>query len=451
MRKVISFITGLAAAIVAAQTAQADSTWEYSVQLSATVQASPAQITLSWPQDLYGANSYTVYRKTPSATSWGAGTTLPGSTTTYADSSVTVGTAYEYQVIKAASGGYTGYGYIYSGINVPMTEDRGKLLLVVDNTYASSLTNELSRLQQDLVGDGWTVIRQDVGRSDSVVSVKNWIKTQYTADPANVKMVFLFGHVPVPYSGNIVPDGHVPNHQGAWPCDGFYGDMDGTWTDTSVNITSADYSRNYNTPGDGKFDQSTFPAPLKLMVGRVDLSNMPSLTWTSELELLRNYLNKDHKFRTRQFDLPRRAIIGDYFGDRNGEAFVASGWRNFAPFFRANNIVNMPNQATWAPALTTTPYLCAYGCGAGSFITVGGLGTSGTYNDLTTSAMVSGDLKFAFGMFFGSWLGDWDSQDNIMRGVLALPSYGLACAWSGRPHWFIQHMGLGETNVAGPT
>ena len=44
-----------------------------------------------------------------------------------------------------------------------------------------------------------------------------------------------FGHVPVPYSGDIVPDGHMPDHVGAWPCDGFYGDMDGTWTDNAVN------------------------------------------------------------------------------------------------------------------------------------------------------------------------------------------------------------------------
>ena len=47
-------------------------------------------------------------------------------------------------------------------------------------------------------------------------------------------------------------------------------------------------------------------------------------------------------------------------------------------------------------------------------------------------------------MLFGSWLGDWDSEDNIMRAVLATPDYGLTCAWSGRPHWFLQHMALGE-------
>lgn len=451
MRKIIRIATCLLSLAGAALSGRAiEMTWEYSVQVSATVQQSPAQINLSWPQDQYMLpNSYTIYRKALGDSSWGTGVTLSGTTTSYTDSSVQVGQAYEYQIVKTTAQ-YTGYGYIYAGINVPMTDNRGKLLLLVDNTYTSSLSNELARLQQDLVGDGWTVIRQDVNRNDSVVNIKNYIKTQYNADPANVNAVFLFGHVPVPYSGNIVPDGHTPDHQGAWPCDGYYGDMDGLWTDNSVNITGQYDPRNTNIPGDGKFDQSTFPAPIKLMVGRVDLANMPGVLWNGgpstfppELDMLRNYLNKDHNFRTKQFDLPRRGIVGDFFGVRSGEAFAASGWRNFSTFFGANNVASTPTAGTWTPTLHTNAYLWAYGCGAGSFTSIAGLGNSDTYNDVLTRELWTNDVQCVFTLLFGSWLGDWDSQDNIMRGVLALPTYGLTCAWSGRPHWFMHHMALG--------
>jgi hypothetical protein len=453
MRKAVSVGIGFILWAAAPQLVRGvEMTWEFSVQVSATVQSAPPSITLRWPQDQYMLpNGYTVYRKAPSDTSWGAGTTLPGTATSYVDAKVIVGTAYEYQIVKATSQ-YTGYGYLYSGVNVAMTDSRGKLLLVVDNTYAAALTNELSQLQQDLVGDGWSVIRLDVGRNDSVTSVKDRIKAQYTADPANVKCVFLFGHVPVPYSGDIVPDGHIPNHQGAWPCDGFYGDMDGTWTDATVNDTGADDSRNHNVPGDGKFDQSTFPAAIKLMVGRVDLANLPGELWyggpttlPSELYLLRNYLKKDHKFRTKQFDLPQRGIVGDFIGERNGESFAASGYRNFSAFFGAGNVTNVQTQGAWTPALKNTPYLWSYGCGAGSLTSVEGLGNSDAYYNLITSELYTNDIKTVFTLFFGSWLGDWDGKDDIMRCVLAMPSYGLACAWSGRPHWFLQHMGLGET------
>jgi hypothetical protein len=322
----------------------------------------------------------------------------------------------------------------------------------VDSTYAGELATQLARLQQDLIGDGWTVIRLDVNRSDTPVNIKNLIKARYAADPANVNTVFLFGHVPVPYSGDIVPDGHSPDHRGAWPCDGYYGDMDGAWTDFSVNDSSSEYARNYNVPGDGKFDQNSFPAKIKLMVGRVDLADMPGVVYTggpstfpSELELLRNYLNKDHKFRTKQFDLPRRGIIGDQFGNYDGEAFCASGYRNFAPFFGANNISTMTTQGTWLPTLATTPYLWAYGSGAGSFGSIGGLGSTTPYNSALTRDIYNNDIKAVFTLFFGSWFGDWDSEDDIMRAVLATPSYGLTCAWSGRPHWFLHHMAMGQT------
>jgi len=451
MRRAICVVAALVCFTLSLQPGRADSTWEFSVQASASVQTNPAQITLSWPQDTYvQPRSYQVFRKSPGSTSWGKGTTLPGIATNYTDTQVSRGTAYEYQIVKSTPQ-YTGYGYLYAGINLPPTENRGRLLLVLDNTFSRSLSNELAELEQDLIGDGWGVTRIEVNRSDTAPAVKNLIKAQYLADPANIKAVFLFGHVPVPYSGDIVPDGHMPDHQGAWPCDGFYGDMDGSWTDSSVNDSGAVEARNRNVPGDGKYDQSTFPASLKLMVGRVDLANMPGrLTWggsptlPSELELLRRYLQKDHAFRHKQFDLPRRSVVGDFFGYRNGEAFAASGWRNCSGFFGANHITHVTSEGEWIPLLSTNACLVAYGCGAGSYTSVAGLGNSDAYHDAITTEFVSHDVKTAFALLFGSWLGDWDSEDNILRAVLALPSYGLASVWSGRPHWFMQHMALGE-------
>src|SRR4051794_30603204 len=98
-------ISVLAALLFAAAgtVARADSTWVYAVQISATVQASPPQIILHWQPDQYGANSYTVYRKRPSDTSWGSGTPLSGTSTSYVDSNVSIGSSYEYQIIKAST------------------------------------------------------------------------------------------------------------------------------------------------------------------------------------------------------------------------------------------------------------------------------------------------------------------------------------------------------------
>jgi len=407
---------------------KADSTWVYSVQISATTQTSPPRITLNWQPDQYGANSYTVYRKKAGDSSWGSGTALAGTVTTYTDSNVTLGSAYEYQIVKAASLGYTGYGYIYAGVNAPMADNRGKVVLVVDNSFTQSLSNELARLESDLFGDGWTVVRRDVSRNDSPTNVRAAIQAVYNADPANVKAVFLFGHVPILRSGSLNIDGHQAR---PLPADGFYGDMDGAW----------------NNP-------SYLPSDVELMVGRVDLFNMPGngspSPWPSEQEMLRNYLNKDHNWRHKILTVQKQALLGNRFGDFNGEAFAASGFRAFEPLVGAGTVVianeqtAAPPEQRWSSMLGSGNYLWGYGCGGGSYTSMSYMGTHGANLDLWSTDIVGLDAKAVFVMMFGSWLGEWDSTDNLMRSVLATPTMGLTCSWSGRPHWYYHHMGLGE-------
>src|SRR5437016_1949067 len=120
MRKVLSVVANLLVLFLAARSSRAAvNTKEFAVQLSATVQENPAQITLSWPQDACGLpEKYVIYRKAPDAAAWGIGTTLPGKSTAYVDKNVTLGTRYEYQIVKKTAQ-YTGYGYICAGIKVP--------------------------------------------------------------------------------------------------------------------------------------------------------------------------------------------------------------------------------------------------------------------------------------------------------------------------------------------
>lgn len=409
----------------------------YAVEVSANVQSSPAQVQLVWPGD-GSATGYTVSRKSPNATAWTQIATLPGTAASYTDTG-SVGGSFEYRLQKNTSAGYTGYGYILAGIQAPLLENRGKVVLVVDNSFSASLAPELARLQQDLAGDGWTVLRHDVARTDSVSSVKALIKADYDADSANVKSVFLFGHVPVPRSGNINPDGH-PDHQGAWTADTYYADMNGTWTDSTVNNSGAARSENWNVPGDGKFDQDTIPSDLELEVGRVDLSNMTCFSnktpSRSELDLLRQYLNKDHNFRHGLLPLPRRGLICDNFGEKGGESFAASGWRSFAPMFGADTTVKIAAN-TFFPTLVNDGYLWSYGTGGGSYYTCNGVGGADDF--------ALNDIKTAFTMLFGSYFGDWDNESNFLRAALGSTSYTLTVSWTGRPHYFYHHMALGET------
>jgi hypothetical protein len=430
-------------AALCVQQVHADSTFVFAVQISAVVQASPPQITLNWEPDPYGAVNFSIYRKTKDATSWGAPiASLSGTTLTYTDFNVVAGSNYEYQIIKTTTNattygvtGYHGYGYIWVGINSPMIENRGKLLLIVATNATATLTTELAQLQSDLVGDGWQLIRHDVSSNAYPQDVRSIIMSDYYADPANVNAVFLFGHVPILESGNLNYDTHGFRPMAS---DSYYGEMNNDW------------------PTNPATSPSFLPSPVVLEVGRVDLFNMPGVgavnPWPSEIEMLRNYLNKDHKWRTHQIIVQRRALMGNRRGDIDGpEAMAASGYRNFEPFVGPGNTIEAnvqdgaPDNQRWISMLSAGTYLWAFGDGAGVDNGLSYLGLAAESNWAYSTDVVGMDAQAPFVMVFGSHVGDWDHTDNFIRSFLATPTMGLACFMPGRPHWYVHHMGLGET------
>ncbi len=402
---------------------------QYAVRLEATVQTTPPAITLHWDAGT-GATGFDLYRKLPDQSAWMTHLgSLPANAVSYTDTTVMEGQAYDYKMVKHASG-YTGYGYIQAGMEIPATEDRGRLILLADSALQAQIPVEIETLKSALVADGWEVVYHAVSANDSVPLVKNLIKADYQADKARTRAVFLLGHIPVPYSGNLNPDGHS-NHQGAWPADTYYGDMNGTWTDLYVNNTSAAQSRNHNVPGDGKFDQSYVPSDLELAVGRVDLFDLPAFGKTYA-ELTAAYISKDIAFRKGEIVAQQRALVDDNFGGFNGEAFASSAWKSFSPLVGIQHV----EAADYRTSMDTGSYIWSYGCGGGSYTSANGIGN--------TSQLANDSLRCVFTLLFGSYFGDYDVKNSFLRAPLAQGTI-LTNAWSGRPHWYFHRMGLGGT------
>jgi hypothetical protein len=416
------------------------------LMLSALVQESPPQITLIWTDDPT-AHSYTVYRRTNPTGDWGGPVaTLPARHSRYIDTNVTVGSKYEYKMSKA--GPYDGIAYLQAGIRIALTEERGTVILIVDNTYAQDLALELSRLEKDSAGDGWKVIRHDVNRNSSVGDVKALIKADFVADPRNVNTVFLFGHVPIAYSGIVTaPDGHTTDlvagsHMGAWPADVYYADMDGIWTDEKFADRSPQAAMLYRLPnrnftGDGKFDQDFIPSDVELQVGRVDLFNMTAFLPKTEKDLLRQYLNKDHDFRHGKFEVKRRGIALDKFPAKAEDYQLRKGLPAsgsvLSTFFGSANVI----AKDWFPDVITESYLCGY---------AGGPAHDTGINDwVGTSQFASANSMVVFSQLFGSYFADWHTGNNFLRAPLAAAGYGLTSSWGGRPTWKYYPMALGET------
>jgi len=401
------------------------------IQLTATAQTSPAQIKISWPPITSDTGyTYSVYKKSITATSWGAPiAALTKSDSSYTDNSVIIDSAYEYNVTE--NGGKYATGYIYAGIKNPAIHNRGTLIMMIDSVFTDSCSSQLTQLMKDINGDGWQVIRHDISRNLSDTSVHSMIVHDYQTQP-NVKAVLLLGHIAVPYSGSLNPDGH-PNHLGAWPADVYYGSMNSSaWTDYYAYDTAAGtIAANINIPGDGKFDQTVIPTVVSLQVSRVDFNNMPSFSKT-EVQMMRSYLTKDHIYKMDSLTMVHRALIDDNFGYFGGEAFAANGWRNFPPLVGKNNIQAIHMIAS----LNDSTCQWAYGCGGGSFTSAGGIGT--------TTDFATNNVNAIFTMIFGSYFGDWNVQNDFMRAPLCSNTPALTSCWAGRPNWYFHHMALGQ-------
>lgn len=403
----------------------------FSVLINAEFKEDPAEISLVWQNDA-NATGWAVYRKAKNDNSWGSIlVTLSKNDTFYNDKDVKVGQAYEYQVVKLNSGKLMGWGYMYAGMKVPEIDYRGNLLLIIDSYFSDSLKDEIERFINDVSGDGWNVNSVVVSRKDTVKYIKNLIKSEHAKDP-DLKAVILLGHIAVPYSGEIAPDAH-PNHVGAWPADMFYGELDGDWTDTWVNNTNASRSENQNVPGDGKYDPSSYlevSSEVDLEVSRIDVSNLPVFS-ENEIQLMRRYLDKDHYYRTGQISVKKQAVLEDNFNFQS-EGFDQNGWKNFTSLLGYENV----KYGDYFTNLKSDSYLWSYGCGAGSYNSCAGVGTS--------SDFAKDSLSGIFTMLFGSYFGDWDSKDNLLRCAIASRSTFLTAIWAGRPNYFFHHMALGD-------
>lgn len=424
-----------------------DATWNYAVQVSARVSSGPPwSITLSWPEDTLATADYRpayfVYRKAPESTSWGTPVTLSAGETSYIDGNVTEGVRYEYQIVRQfrdpnnPSANHDAYGYLIAGIRIPVVDQRGRVIVVVEDRVATGLADRVARFRADLVADGWTVTQLVVGAGDSPASVREQVGNAYFAGVRATALVLL-GHIPVVRSGNTAPDGH---ERRALPADGYYGDVDGTWLDAN---------------GDGVFDTNTIPSDVELQTGRIDFAEMDAAgTGLDDLGLTARYLDKDHAFRTGALRFLARGLIGDRTGIDRGRAPAASGYRTFSALYGADNVAvaSTEDDATdaerWATRLRTESYAWAFGSGGGDYDMATFLGTHGDYKSVVSSDLAGG-AKAGFYLMFGSYFVDWANADNLLRAALAAPDGGLGAAWSGRPGFVFPGLGIGDAVGAG--
>jgi hypothetical protein len=399
---------------------------------------SNTSLKLQWLENQY-ATGYQINRRMKGDLSWGTVVkSLAASATSYTDTDIEAGKSYEYKIYRQGSGGFAGYGYVLTGIDVDPVQFGKRVLLIVEKELADSIVSELDMLQTDLALSGWNVEYMSMDKTKDVPTVKVAIDELHKAKP--IDAIYILGHVAVPYSGTycldpqfrVPPDGHAEgsgNHCGAWPADVYYGVIDGFWTDVNL-ITAGTRSHTANRVGDGKFDQIIIPKEVTISVGRVDFSNMPAFPM-SEVALTKQYIQKIHDYKLNLSTGYPKGIVDDNFKSF-AESFSSTGWRNFTSMFGRDQVVEKDFFTTMKDSI----FMFSMLDGAGSFTSCNGIGTTTDY--------VNNDVSAMFNFTFGSFFGDWDVKNNLLRAALATKSGGLTNAWSGRPWWHAHAMALGE-------
>lgn len=432
-----------------------------STVLSAAVTASPPSVSLRWFS--VAQEPATVRRRLVGDSSWITLTNrLFGFSFVDTSAALRLGERYEYEV---------GPRNTTVSLAGRPQDDRGRVIVLVEEGVASGLTAQLEQLRSDLVGDGWTVLIHEAPRHPDnawnaqainpryvtdLARTKALIQADYAAAPADTKAVLIIGHVTIPYSGVNYEDGHWEMN-GAWPADSYYGDVDGRWSDSVMNTGAnlRDPARR-NVPGDGKLDANNFKQyittpggenGLELAVGRIDFARLPAFKSSSELALLRQYLAKDHRYRMKEIRFEHAAIAGAYFSG----TFSGTGQSIYLNALATGTRLGGLDQILHGNAFQGSPSaLWAFQGGYGANDTLHNNRADAAAQGVApvTTALLATSLPephIAFYQLKGSYFGDWNLADNgLLRALLATPNYGLAACWTMNTIWHFENLGVGE-------
>ncbi|MCS1411439.1 MAG: hypothetical protein M2R45_04639 [Verrucomicrobia subdivision 3 bacterium] len=426
-----------------------------------------------------------IFRRPSGSTDWGQPLVSNYQAPTFTDRDLTPGFAYEYRIWDTSALNFGAnpivlQQHLTAAINLPPVHNRGKVIMMIENSIATPLATEIATLKTNFVGDGWKVKSHLVSRqnddnpelnSSSIEIIKSLIDREIQPNRTNV--ILILGHVPVPMSGTSAADGHDnqpqnrPDHRGAWTADGFYGSTNRNfWTDVGpTSIVNLDNPQNSNIPGDGKFDQNFLPQPYGSAVGRIDFARMPAFTnapflpgypnhtaRSVEIELLRQYLNKNHRYRHGELTFKERFSGFRGFSQNQDTASALYNAENLAASiygFSEDRFINM----------RVFPQRVSYMFGfneMNSFDTGILLGwehpnASQIYSHVTVDLTVlENEAKVGFHLAYGSYFGDWNLKaDNWLKALLAMPNSGLATLLYFPNKWRLEKLGLGAPLAVG--
>lgn len=384
-----------------------------------------------------------IQRKTLDTPNWSLLKTT-SSEWSYLETDIEPGNIYEYQVEGQ---------YLLGGWQARTdAENRGNVLVLVDESLATEIVPEFGFYLLDLWGDGWKVRVERVPRGidsdklanvERVKQVKGLIQSVYEELNGDLTALVLVGHVPVPYSGWISPDGHFSR---AWPTDLYYADAveNSPWTDVqnrSLNLTG-------NVPGDGIFDHDVTPSLVELAVGRIDMANMPAFSLDppegvqplSEVDLIKRYFRKNHGFRQGEIGYHQRAIAKSFHRASSGRSInlYRTAWTQSSRLFGEGMHTLVEDDLFTSPLA----FIIGFQSAPSSLESINCCDLPDTHSTFDL-AIPENEHKTGFLFLEGSFFGDWNAENNFLKAVIMQRAYGLTSLWIPKISLRLSKLGLG--------
>lgn len=189
-----------------------------------------------------------------------------------------------------------------------------EILVVVNAALQSPLAAELTRFQQDLEAEGYDVTMTAMS-GGTAASLRSMLQGH-----AGLGGAIFVGWLPAAWYE--MDEWGGPHEE--FPLDLYFMDLNGTWTDSD---------------GDGMFDAHAGNRQAEIWVGRIDAH---AIEFGNEVDLLRDFFDKNHLYRTGGLAVPARALAYD---DDDWSGYGASG---LDLIYSSVTVVNDPAQTTAA-------------------------------------------------------------------------------------------------------
>ena len=168
---------------------------------------------------------------------------------------------------------------------VPPDMNLGRICIVVNQNVCTNITAALSQYEEDLNAMGFETVTY-VYVSGMPEDLRAHLATLYQQTESLVGAV-LIGNIPYIIYEMMQNWGSGDEYED-FPCDIFYMDLDGSWSDT---LSSGSVQ-----PNNGKYDTRGGDLDLEIWVSRLRTDNLVSLG--SESDILNTYFDKNHRYRS---------------------------------------------------------------------------------------------------------------------------------------------------------